>query len=240
MPHLGYDRWENFANAIDRAMQSCELAGNTIRDHFRDTKKMVNAGVAPVPRADYYLTRFACYLVSMNGDPKKPEVADAQTYFAIQTRRQELDDQLPDIEKRLELRDRVKASVKLLGAAAKDAGVTNYGKFHNAGYLGLYGMSHKEIRAVKKLPKDQDLLDCIGRAELAANEFKNTQTELRLREDEVTGERAACDTHLHVAQEVRLTMKKLGGKYPEELPTEESLKKLKGRKPKPLGGHPDA
>lgn len=235
MPHLGYDTWENFANAISRAKQSCETSGEEINNHFRDATKVVEAGSrAKVPRADCYLSRFACYLIAMNGDPRKPEIAIAQQYFAIQTRKQELAEQAPELEQRLELRDRVKTSVKKLGDAAKESGVKNYGRFHNAGYEGLYGMSFKQVRATKKLPEDEDLLDCISRAELAANEFKNTQTELRLRKEQVDNEDAACKTHQDVGQGVRKAMKELGGKYPEELPREESLKKL-GTNKKSLG-----
>jgi DNA-damage-inducible protein D len=227
MPNLGYSTWENFSAAINRAKQACENAQQKIHDHFRDVTKEIAAGKgARGFRADVAITRFGCYLVAMNGDPSKAEIAFAMTYFAVQTLKQEDLEQLTEIERRQLQRDRVKKSVKELGDAAKKAGVRNYGRFTNEGYQGLYGMSLQQLRTVKRLPEGEDFLDCIGRAELAANEFKNTQTELRIRKEGIVGEDEACATHRDVGSKVRKIMISEGGTEPENLPAEKSLKAI--------------
>jgi DNA-damage-inducible protein D len=230
-PLLGYATWENFGNVIKKAMMSCESVGGAVDNHFRETTKMVRIGSgAEGERRDYFLSRYACYLVAMNGDSSKPEVATAQTYFAVQTRRQELEDQLTDDQKRLLLRERVRSVNKQLNGAAKQAGIQNYALFHDAGYRGLYGMGLSDLKQRKGIPSKEDLLDCAGREELAANEFRITQAEARLNREQIRGQRAAEDTHLTVGKEVRTTIAKLGGTMPEDLPREQNIKQLTSRK----------
>jgi len=230
LPTLGYTRWENFANVIERARMACESAGVNPDDQFRETTKGITAGKgAEVQRTDVYLSRYACYLIAMNGDPAKPEVGYAQTYFAIQTRRQELRDQNPE-QRRIELRQRVKEANRNLNSAAKDAGVQSYGLFHDAGYRGLYGIGLADIKSRKGIPAKEDLLDRAGRVELAANEFRITQAEEKLRRDRVEGEATAIETHRQVGQAVRSTIEKLGGTVPENLKPEPSIKQLTAKR----------
>lgn len=227
-PMLGYGQWKNFSKAIKRARQACESAGTDQRLHFADVRKDLPPGL-PGPRAieDVALTRYAAYLIAMNGDSNKPEIAAAQAYFAVQARRQEQTDALSETDARIELRDRVKENVKALNSAAKDAGVEQFGLFHDAGYRGLYGgMGLTQIKAVKGLASNEELLDRAGRAELAANDFRITQTEDKLRREQIAGEINARRTHHDVGQEVRQTIEKLGGTTPEKLPAEPSIKKL--------------
>lgn len=233
---LGYPEWENFNNVIQKAYMACESAGGDPNNHFHETTKMVVIGSGANRNIkDYFLTRYACYLIAMNGDSKKPEIGTAQTYFAVQARRQEIQDQLPDKEKRLQLRERIKSANRSLASAAKKAGVQRYPIFQDAGYRGLYEMGLSDIKMRKGIPPNEDLLDRAGRTELAANEFRITQTEGKLVRDGVTLERDAINTHKNVGREVRNVIKKLGGKMPEDLPPEESIKKLTSkRKPKML------
>jgi DNA-damage-inducible protein D len=233
---LGYATWENFEGVIKRAKVSCESTGEDSINHFRDTTKMVVVGSgAEVKVRDCFLDRYACYLIAMSGDTSKPEIGIAQAYFAVRTRLSELEDALSDDEKRILLRDRVKDANKYLNMAAKKAGVQNYGLFHDAGYRGLYGLTNADIKRRKGIPKNEDLLDCAGRVELAANEFRITQAEDRLTKQKIQGEKAAAFTHHQVGQEVRNSIKKIGGTMPENLPAEVPIKKLKAaRKPKKL------
>ena len=234
---LGYAEWRNFKDAIQRAMMSCESSGGIPSHHFGDVTKMMGLGkTARREVDDVLLTRYACYLIAMNGDPSKPEVAAAQAYFAIQTRKQELAEQHDETEDRLVLRDRVKGANKALNSAAKDVGVQNYAYFHDAGYQGLYGgLRLSQIKKVKGIEPKEDLLDRAGRAELAANEFRVTQTELRLRNERVNGQEQAEDVHHYVGKGVRETIEKLSGTMPENLPTAPSIRKLgKAKKPKEL------
>jgi len=229
---LGYADWDNFKNVIDKAKMTCESTGNEIHHHFGDTTHMIALGKGGKRNVDdVALTRYACYLIAMNGDSSKPQIAEAQTYFAIQTRRQELTDQLGEAEKRLALRDRVKNANVHLTSAAKDCGVTNWAFFQNAGYQGLYGgLGVAEIKQKKGISAKESLLDRIDRAELAANEFRITQTEQKLLRDQIKGERAATDTHREVGAEVRKTIQKIGGITPEELPAASSIKELEKAK----------
>lgn len=168
---LGYDKWENFEGVIEKSKMACQTAGFRVTYHFLDTRKMITAGKgAKVERADCYLTRYACYLIAMNGDSSKPEISTAQSYFAAQTRRQELRDQ----GKRIALRDRVRRGNTVLAGTARSAGVTRFAIFNDAGYRGLYGMGLKEIKHRKNVQDKEDLLDRAGHAELAANEFRIT------------------------------------------------------------------
>jgi DNA-damage-inducible protein D len=220
---LGYSDWRNFQGVIEKAKTACEGSGVTSAYHFVDTAKVIEAGKgAKLVRADCYLTRYACYLIAMNGESSKPEVATAQTYFAVQTRRQEVSDQ----EKRIALRDRVRRGNKLLAGTARGAGVKRFAIFNDAGYRGLYGMGLAEIKSRKKIHPKEDLLDCAGRAELAANEFRVTQTQQKLEREGIRGEGPATHAHRTVGGEVREAIRRIGGTMPEDLPTEEPIKKL--------------
>jgi DNA-damage-inducible protein D len=183
---------------------------------------------------DYALSRYACYLIIQNADPSKPLVSIGQTYFAIQTRRQELSDRLPQLsedEKRIHLRNEMKFHNKQLASAAKSAGVEtslDYAIFQDYGYKGLYGgLGAKDIKTKKGLKKSQDILDHIGSTELAANLFRATQTEEKIRREKIKSKGAASQTHFEVGRKVRQTIKELGGTMPEDLPaSKESVKKI--------------
>ncbi|HEY3374751.1 MAG TPA: DNA damage-inducible protein D [Candidatus Aquicultor sp.] len=228
MKILKYPEWRYFKNVIEKAMKACEGVGEDINEHFGETTKMVTVGSgAKVQVQDYYLNRYACYLIAMNGNPQNIEIAKAQTYFAVQTRRQEIQEKLTEEERRLLLRNRVKDANNKLKRAAKDAGVKMYGVFQDAGYRGLYGgMSLTDLKAFKKLDKKDQLLDRIGRTELAANEFRITQTEDRLVRDKVNNEPQAIRTHREVGEEVRRAIQKIGGTMPEKLPIEPPIKEI--------------
>jgi DNA-damage-inducible protein D len=220
---LGYDTWENFFAVIQKARMACESAGFKVIYHFRDTTKMISGGKgAKLSRADCYLTRYACYLVAMNGDSRKAEISTAQAYFAAQTRRQELRDQ----EKRIALRERVRRGNNVLAGTAVNAGVKRMGIFTDAGYRGLYGMGLKDIKSRKHLSQSVDLLDTAGHAELAANEFRITQTQQKLERERIQGEGPAIETHRSVGAVVRDAIRRIGGTMPEDLPTEEPIKKV--------------
>lgn len=223
---LGYARWENFDAAIKRAMDACRLSGVEVGDHFRDTTKRVAAGSgALMDRADYFVDRYACYLIAMNGDPSKPEVASAQTYFAVKARLQEIDEQQVRLQKRSEQRERISAAVNLLNKTASRAGVQNYALFHDAGYRGLYQMGLKELRQRKGLSDKEDLYDRAGPTELAANEFRLTQARDKIERDNIKGQQHCEIAHKEVGEEVRRTIATIGGTMPERLSAEPSLKK---------------
>ncbi|MBP7134467.1 DNA damage-inducible protein D [Patescibacteria group bacterium] len=236
MPLLGYLRWDKFYEAIKRAMITCVSTSQSARDHFRGAAKMVDIGSKTRRNlVDYRLSRFACYLIAQNGDPRKPEIAFAQTYFAVQTRKQELFESLDEDGKRLFTRQQVSIHNKQLFDTAKTVGVGNFGRFNNAGYLGLYGLAVNEIKQKKQIG-DDEILDRAGSTELAANLFRITQTDAKLRKDRVIGENAAVGTHFKVGKEVRHTIEKIGGTMPEELAAEEHIGEVVQRKLKQLPG----
>ncbi len=247
-PLLDYQEWRNFMQVVGKATQACSKSGNAVEDHFVDITKMVEIGSgAQREVADVRLSRYACYLIVQNGDPSKPVIANGQTYFAMQTRRQELEDsakfaQLSEDGKRIAIRNELAAHNKHLAAAAKDAGVESsldYAIFQDHGYKGLYGgLGAKDIHAHKGLKKSQKILDHMGSTELAANLFRATQTEEKLKRENVQGKREANKAHYEVGEKVRATIKELGGTMPEALPTpaqsikqvESAKKKLDGKK----------
>jgi len=240
-PLLGYDKWERFEGAIKRAMIACEQVGQVVNNHFPIAEKMVRLGSGAERKIkDYFLSRFGCYLIAQNGDPRKPEIAAAQAYFAISTRQNELSQLLAEQEKRLSLRERVSENNKKLAQAASVAGVLspNFGLFQDAGYKGLYGgLGVADIKERKQIDQREDLLDRMGRAELAANDFRITQTEERLRRERAIGQTKAIQTHHEVGKTVRKAIEEIGGTMPEELAPEPSLKPLldtKRRKQKKL------
>ncbi len=240
MPILAYVDWTNFRNVLGEAIQSCSGAGVLSNNHFREFTDMVEIGSGAKRNIEnWYLTRYACYLIAMNGDSTKPEIATAQSYFAAQTLIQESEQVLTEQERRLLLRNRVKDANKKLGGAAKDAGVRSqmFGVFQDAGYKGLYGgQGVRNLKQMKRIPDNEDLLDCIGRAELAANEFRITQAEEKLRKNAIKGERLAIDTHHEVGRKVRKAIADIGGTMPENLPAEPSIKKLAAKKANELKG----
>ena len=238
---LEYNKWENFEKVIRKAKQSCENSNISNLDHFLDVRKMVTIGSgAEKEIKDYKLTRYACYLLAQNGDSRKKVIALAQTYFAIQTRKQELTEKeycmLTEDEKRFYQRNLTRKGNYSLNQAAKNAGVKNFDKFHNAGYKGLYnGETADDIAKRKGLRYREDILDNMGSEELAANLFRITQTESRLKRDNIATESAANKTHYEVGSKIRNTIKELGGTMPEDLPTpEKSLKQLEKEKKKLL------
>jgi DNA-damage-inducible protein D len=238
MTALDYKEWRDFREVIERAKASCVNAGNFIANHFVPMPEMVDIGSgARRERENFAFSKYACYLVAMNGDTSKPEIATAQAYFVEQTYRQERQEQLGEDERRVLLRARVKDANRKLGGAAKIAGVRSsmFGVFQDAGYKGLYaGLGAKAIKRKKGIQEKEDLLDCVGRAELAANEFRITQTEEKLRIEGITGEQKAIDTHFVVGKRVRQAIREIGGTMPESLPAEPSIKKLATKKAKIL------
>ena len=225
---LDYAKWENFHKVIKKAMIACENAGRDILDQFPEVRNLVEGGVAPRSKVDYELTRYACYLIVQNGDPRKEVIALGQTYFAIQTYRQEVADhfnQLDEDRRRLVVRGDIKQWNQLLAETAHDAGViTNeeFAIFQNAGYMGLYGgLDVEDIHARKELEVGQKILDYMGSTELIANLFRISQTEEKLRKDNVQGADAATSVHYNVGKEVRSAIEKIGGTMPEDLPTPE-------------------
>ena len=230
---LQYKEFRNFETAIKKAITACENSDINVSNHFVDANKMINLAKGAIREVkDYFLSRYACYLTVQNADPRKKMVALAQSYFAIQTRKQELAEEFPQLseeEKRLKLRYEMKTHNKML-AAAKDAGVETpieYAIFQNHGYKGLYGgLGNKEIKAKKGLSEKKDLLDHMGSTELAANLFRATQTEEKLRRENIQGKQQANDTHFEVGRKVRQTIAELGGNMPEELPLHEDVKKI--------------
>ncbi len=224
---LGYSEYRFFVPVIDKAKIACQNSGQAIADHFEDVHDMVEIGSGARRQVeDIRLSRYACYLIVQNADPSKEIVALGQTYFAIQTHRQEVADQMIEDHKRVLLREEMKTHNKKLAKAADDAGVVSFGTFQNYGYMGLYGgLSQKDIHARKQLKKNQQILDHMGSEELAANLFRATQAEAKLRREGIKGQDKANLTHLQVGKKVRETIKELGGTMPEQLPTPDSVQK---------------
>lgn len=230
MPLLGYDEWRNFKKVIIKAQESCKNSYQTVENHFVDANKMIiiASGTAKETTRtieDYQLSRYACYLIAQNGDPRKQQIATAQTYFAVQTRRQEITEQLSEDQKRLFIRKEVSDQNKKLFSTAQQAGVSNFGKFNNYGYLGLYGLTSDGIRKKKEIG-DDDILDRAGSTELAANLFRITQTDEKISNDKISGEEVANATHFDVGQKVRKTIEEIGGTMPEELKPEKHIKEI--------------
>jgi DNA-damage-inducible protein D len=240
---LEYSEYRHFLPVIERAREACRNSGQIAEDHFEDILEMVEIGSGAKRKVeDVRLSRYACYLIVQNGDPSKAVIANGQTYFAIQTRRQELADdaqfaRLSEDEKRLAIRNELALHNKYLAAAAKEAGVEtglDYAIFQDHGYRGLYGgLAAKDIHTRKGLKKSQKILDHMGSTELAANLFRATQAEEKLKRDAVHGKQRANQTHYEVGQKVRQTIKELGGTMPENMPTpEQGIKQVENAKKK--------
>ena len=230
---LEYKKWQKFINVIENAKIACEKSNYNVLDHFTQVGKMVKIGSgAKRKQVDYELSRYACYLIVQNSDPRKEIVSLGQTYFAVQTRKQELIeeeyDNLTEDEKRFYQRSLTRKGNYSLNIAAKNAGVKNFDKFHNDGYKGLYnGETAGDIAKRKKLGYREDILDNMGSEELAANLFHITQTEAKLKRENITGESNANDAHYSVGKNVREAIQKNGGTMPEDyLAPEKSLKQL--------------
>ena len=241
MSVLQYSNWQNFEKVIDKAITSCRNSEISVKDCFTDVSKPIISGKGKKELIkDYKLSRYACYLIAQNGDSRKKVIALAQTYFAIQTRKQELSEKeyslLTEDEKRFYNRDLTRKGNYSLNIAAKNAGVKNFDKFHNAGYKGLYnGETADDIAKRKGLRYREDILDNMGSDELIANLFRISQTEQKLRKDNVKGENNANFTHYEVGRKVRKAIKDIGGTMPEDLPTpEKSLKELEKENRKKL------
>ena len=243
---LGYKEWRYFLAVLEKAQIACSQSNNNINSHFGVYTKIVNAGVTRKPIIDYKLSRYACYLIVQNANPKFRTVALGQTYFAIQTRKMELSEEeyskLTEDEKRLYRRRQTKDGNKILYKIAKEKGVKNFDRFTNAGYKGLYnGETANDIAKRKGLRYREDILDNMGSAELGANIFRITQTEALLEKQITPNEQIATNTHYNVGKAVRNAIKKIGGTMPEKLPTpeksiskieKEQLKRLKNTKKK--------
>lgn len=238
---LNYKEWRKFENVINKAKESCKNSDISVFDHFVDVDKMVQIGSgAERKQKDYKLTRYACYLIAQNGDTRKKVIALAQTYFAIQIRKQEISEKeyssLTEDEKRFYQRNLTKKGNYSLNQTAKNAGVKNFDKFHNFGYKGLYnGETADDIAKRKGLRYREDILDNMGSDELIANLFRISQTEQKLKKDNIQSEKEANKAHYEVESKIRKTIKELGGTMPEDLPTpKKSLKQLEKENKKSL------
>lgn len=233
---LGYTEYGKFTPAIERAKEACKNSGQAVDLHFAhvsETQKSRNQYREIQGRLveDYHLSRYACYLIAQNGDPRKEEIALAQTYFALQTRKQEISEQLMEDNKRVLLRDDIKEKNKILAKTAKKAGVAYYSTFQDFGYMGLYGgLRQKDIHSKKKLKPSQKILDHMGGEELAANMFRITQAEAKLKRENIQGQHNANRAHHDVGKKVRQTIKELGGTMPEKLPTPDHVKEARRRR----------
>jgi DNA-damage-inducible protein D len=236
---LGYTDYRNFEQVIKKAKTACFNSGQRIEDHFVDITEMIEIGKGGQrPVSSVYMSRYACYLIVQNADPGKEIVALGQTYFAIQTRKQEVSGQETEDKRRLLLRQEIKTHNIRLAGAAKEAGVvkaSDYAIFQNHGYMGLYGgLTAQDVHRRKRLKKGQQILDHMGSTELAANLFRATQTEEKLRRENIKGKEKANRTHREVGAKVRQTIKELGGTMPENLPAAEDIKKLETKQKKTL------
>jgi DNA-damage-inducible protein D len=236
---LGYADYRNFEAVIAKAKLACINSGHKLEDHFGDITEMIEIGKGGKRKVQtVILSRYACYLIVQNADPSKEIVAIGQTYFAIQTRRQELADQGVEEDRRLLLREEMKVHNVKLAITARTAGVIapiDYAIFQNHGYMGLYnGLTAEDIHRRKKLKKNQQILDHMESTELAANLFRATQTDEKLRREGIVGKEQANRTHREVGAVVRRTIRELGGTMPENLPVAESIKKVEGRKTKQI------
>ncbi|MEK7390578.1 MAG: DNA damage-inducible protein D [Patescibacteria group bacterium] len=226
-PLLGYATWQAFDEVVTRAGKAALNSGQIKENHFSQLTKLVDIGSGGKRAVkDWKLDRYACYLIAQNGDSKITQIAQAQTYFAVQTRRQEIFDKLPDAEKRLFIRGEVTNENKKLFKTAKQAGVSYFGLFNDAGYRGLYGSSLSDVETKKGIKKGE-LLDRAGASELAANLFRITQTDEKLKKDAVRGDAAAQRTHNMVGGKIRQTIKDIGGDLPENLKSEKHIKEIK-------------
>lgn len=241
---LDYSQWRRFHGAIERAKIACENSGNSVEEHFAEVGKTIEMPKnAQKEILDFELSRYACYLIVMNGDARKEVIALGQTYFAVKTRQKELIENyesLDEDQKRLAIRNEMKRHNKSLADAAKNAGIENakdYAIFQNRGYQGLYGgLGAKDIHAKKGLKKSQQILDHMGSAELAANLFRATQADEKLRRENIQGKKEAGDTHYKVGKKVRQTIAELGGTMPEELSTpQKSIKQIEREEVKRIG-----
>ena len=238
---LEYAQYRNFEKVIEKAKLACFNSGHAVDDHFADVSKMVALGSgAQRDVTDVLLSRYASYLCIQNSDPSKEIVAIGQTYFATQTRIREIEEAELEEERRVQLRDEIRQHNSRLADAARDAGVVDakdYAIFQNHGYKGLYGgLTAADIHNRKKLKKSQKILDHMGSAELAANYFRATQAEEKLRREHIVGKGAANAAHFQVGAKVRQTIKELGGTMPEDLPSVDSVKKLESKHPKQISG----
>ena len=236
---LGYADYRNFQTVIESARTACFNSGQRVEDHFVEVTEMIEIGKGGQRAvATVMMSRYACYLVIQNADPAKEIVAQGQTYFAIQTRRQELGDEEVETQRRLTIRSELRTHNSQLVDAAKDAGVIeprDYAIFQNHGYMGLYGgLGAQDIHRRKGLKKSEHILDHMGSTELAANLFRATQAEEKLRREKITGKEKAYKAHREVGAKVRRTIRELSGTMPEELPTVESVKKLESKARKTL------
>lgn len=246
---LGYTEFGKFRNAIQKAEIACENSGQVVEDHFARVSDMITIGKGGKRKVeDVHMSRYACYLVVQNADPTKEIVAVGQTYFAVQTRRQEKADELANLtaeQRRLYLRGELSSHNRKLAEAANQAGViepVDFAVFTDHGYQGLYGgMKHRDIHRRKGLKKSQHILDYMGGEELGANIFRVTQTEAKLRREGIQGKGQANKAHYDVGKEVRDTIQRLGGTMPEELATpQESIQQLRRKEQKRLErGDPD-
>lgn len=240
---LEYTQWRRFEGVIDKAIEACQNSDIDVEKHFASVGKTIQMPKNAVKTVtDYELSRYACYLIVMNGDPRKEVIALGQTYFAVKTRQQELSenfDSLTEDEKRLSIRGELTKHNKSLAEAAQNAGIVeplDYAIFQNMGYQGLYGgLTAKDIHQRKGLKKSQQILDHMGSTELAANLFRATQTDEKLRKENITDKGLANQTHYDVGSEVRQTIKRLGGTMPENLPTpDKSIKKIEKEQQKKI------
>lgn len=236
---LGYTDYRNFEQVVLKARTACFNSGQRIEDHFVAITEMIEIGKGGQREVrTTLLSRYACYLIIQNADPSKEIVALGQTYFAVQTRRQEISDQTTETERRLLLRDEMKIHNMRLAETAKRAGVItsmDYAIFQNHGYMGLYGgMNAQDIHYRKKLKKGEQILDHMGSTKLAANLFRATQTEEKIRRERITGRNHANQTHREVGTKIRQTIRELGGTMPENLPTAENIKKIRVKQRKEL------